>query len=188
MATAQFLWDLCQRAFFSVCAAMGTTTLGFFVPVIVTPCVYLAYRFSRGGREAMRQHWRENVREAVLTAVTMWALLIIYHMVWVVPQSIDKAAISTHATPPSPPAAPDFSYVASLDHAPNEASISLKAESWDREKSFTWKHNLNVLMPVLNCFSIKGEATQIGWIVKDRSTVILRVAAPEALSCRARRQ
>jgi hypothetical protein len=87
----RFIADLVVRAWHSLVASMGTTTLAVAVAFIVIPILLLLVEWSREGWETMRAHWQGNLLVAAVTAV-VWLAIFCYHLLYGVPQEIRQEA------------------------------------------------------------------------------------------------
>jgi hypothetical protein len=90
-----------ERFIYRVCGAffgsLGTTALGFFVPLIISAVsigITLTIIFRRRGKEGVKQHWQESVTTAAWVSVTV--LFAVYGTIFA--WNIIKEVYVDHAT------------------------------------------------------------------------------------------
>lgn len=84
-----FFLQLVQQAWLSSVASMGTTTLAILGSLLY-PASDLLSDLQKNGwtLAAMSQHWKTRLKTSVVIAITWWALLFSYHLIYVVPHKI----------------------------------------------------------------------------------------------------
>jgi hypothetical protein len=107
---ADFARELCVRAFRSVCSALGTTTLGFAVWVVISPFALLILELGQRGWKEPRRYISENAVNGLLTTGILWSAFFLWHLFYVVPNEISNQGAHTHATAPVPPGAPAMGF------------------------------------------------------------------------------
>src|ERR1700693_3110456 len=158
----QFVLELLGRAFKSLLASMGTTSLAVVVGFILVPFIVLFLRAQRKGFSALMQHWRENLQDGAMAIGIVWVVLFAWHLFYKVPHEISVQANSARLPPVSVPPAPSFGYEKTVPplHASRTASISFTAQ-----KIVTFIHNLNTRAPQITCFDSHGKSIETwdGW-------------------------
>jgi hypothetical protein len=99
----KFLIELFGLAGQSLLASMGTTALAVLVGFLIIPGVFLLVKLCRQGFSEVRQHWRENIRDGVITTAIVWLALFSYHLFYKVPHDIRMQAERAKPTAPVPP-------------------------------------------------------------------------------------
>src|SRR3990172_10504706 len=69
---ASMLW----QSFFSLLGALGTTAYAILVAVAIF-ILPLIIKISRHGIKAMKQHWKENLKEGVVVTLIVWGLMVV---------------------------------------------------------------------------------------------------------------
>jgi TRAP-type uncharacterized transport system fused permease subunit len=69
-----FYAHMLSQAFQALSDALGTT----FLAIVLAVCIFLVtllYKFVRGGIEAMKQHWKENLKDEAIITLAFWGAL-----------------------------------------------------------------------------------------------------------------